>query len=120
MQGVKCISVLDTVSIFYQWPVAEEDRHKLTVIFYYNQEIFNICIISFINSIVYIQYLMNNKLQNFHAFIHVYIDDLITHSPRFKKYIQYLTAFLSHLQELNIKLSSRKTFIDFSSVTLLE
>ena len=49
------ISVLDAASFFYQWHVFFSHCKQLSVAFYKDQEIFNVAIMSFCNSVTYVQ-----------------------------------------------------------------
>ncbi|SLM38387.1 probable transposable element [Lasallia pustulata] len=51
----KFISTMDCTGFFHQWPVKEEDRHKLTVVSHRGSERFNVVVMGFKNSPPYVQ-----------------------------------------------------------------
>ncbi|SLM39757.1 probable transposable element [Lasallia pustulata] len=62
VHGLKFISTMDCTGFFHQWPVKEEDRHKLTVVSHQGSERFNVAVMGFKNSPPYIQQKMDNLL----------------------------------------------------------
>ena len=54
VQKCRFISVIDCANFFYQWRVHFEDRHKLTVVSHREQKIFNVAVMSYRNSSVYV------------------------------------------------------------------
>ena len=65
----------------YQWQVAPEDRHKLTVVTHRGQEQFNVVVMGFKNSVSYVQRQIDRVLRPFRDFSRAYIDDTVI-SPR--------------------------------------
>ena len=55
VQECRFISVIDCVSFFYQWRVHSNDRHKFTVVTHREQKTFNVAIMKYRNSSVYVQ-----------------------------------------------------------------
>ena len=59
----KYISTINCTSFFYQWRVALEDRHKLTIVSYQRQETFVVVIMGFANSPAYVQRIIDQVLR---------------------------------------------------------
>ena len=55
VQGCRYISTTDAASFFYQWAVARNDRHKLTVVSHRGQEQFQVAVMGYKNSPPYVQ-----------------------------------------------------------------
>ena len=49
------IIIIDATFFFYQWKIHFNDKHKLTIIFYRDQESFNVVIMNYKNSLTYVQ-----------------------------------------------------------------
>ena len=118
--GKNYISVIIVMIFFYHWRIKFKHWNKLTIISYQDQEIFNIVFMKFINSIVYIQWQLDNKFRNFHEFCRVYINDIIIVSTTLEKHMKHLDKIFSKLTKLHINLAFIKSYISFSDVKLLE
>ena len=49
------ISIIDCISFFYQWRIYSQNRHKMTIVTHRDQKIFNVAIMRYKNSSVYVQ-----------------------------------------------------------------
>ena len=116
----KYISVFDAAIFFYQWNVRLENRSKLTVIFHRGQEQFNVAMMSFKKSSVYVQRQIDTILRDHRDYSRVFIDDIVVYSKTLDDHIQHLHTIFSLLQSLNISLNSFKSFLNYSSMQLLE
>ena len=56
------ISVLDAVSFFYQWQVYSSHHQHFLIVSHHEQKIFQVMIMSFINSVLYVQQQIENVL----------------------------------------------------------
>ena len=63
---------------------------------------------------------MNKKLRSLKNFVKVYIDDLIIFSKDFDLYLEHLRKFFQLLKKLKIIINSKKTFLNYLNITLLE
>lgn len=63
IQGCINLPVLDTISFFYQWLLYPDHRYMFTVVIHRGQETFQVPIIDYINSIVYVQCEINKILR---------------------------------------------------------
>ncbi|KAJ5232494.1 hypothetical protein N7468_005450 [Penicillium chermesinum] len=118
-QGKQYISVFDAAKCFYQWPIHPDDVGQMAVITHRGQEVFQVAIMGFCNSVAYVQRVMDNILREFCAWCRVYIDDIVTASDTIQAHIEHLHLLLHRLQEFNIHLEPKKAFIGFPSITLL-
>ena len=114
------ISVVDVMTFFYHWRIKFKHQNRLIIISHQDQEIFNVALMRFINSIVYVQWQLDNKFRNFHRFCRVYIDDIIIISKTLEKHMKYLDKIFSKLAKLHINLTLIKSYISFSDVKLLK
>ena len=114
------IFVIDCAEFFYQWRVHFEDRHKLIVIIHREQKTFNVVVMRFRNSSSYVQRQIDRVLRSYRDYFRAYIDDIVIFFKTRQKYMTHLRKIFIVLIQNNIVVNSLKTFIEFSSVTLLD
>ena len=95
------------------------DKCKFIVISHREQEQFNVVLMKFKNSFLYVQRQINAMLRSYHDFVRAYIDNLSIFNKFLNDHIKHLHAIFKLLNDREIILSSRKMFVDYSSVTLL-
>lgn len=84
LAGSTYITTVDCTSLFYQWPVARADRHKLAVVSHRGQELFKVVIMGSKNSPTYTQRMIDRLLREagrFGVMIAQVIRDHITNNP---------------------------------------
>ena len=113
------IFIVNAQGYFYQWTVKKKDRYKQTIIIHKRQEKFNVTMMNFKNSSIYVQKQTNFMLKNFRQFVKIYIDDIIIFYTFLKNHIKHLNLIFQKLIEYNVILNSKKSFIDYSSIVLL-
>lgn len=118
VRGCCYITVINACQFFYQWLVKQSHQNHLTIVSHRGQEIFNITIIGFINSVPYVQRQIDQLLNNL-EFARTYIDNIIIASITFNKHLNHLSTVLQRLQDISIQLEPTKAFIRFLSVQLL-
>ena len=114
------ISVVDASIFFYQWRVHSNDRHKLTVVTHRDQKSFNVVVMNYKNSSIYVQRQIDRLLRKFRRFARAYVDDIVIYFKTTKKHIQHLRSVFDMLRQNNIFIKSNKVFLDYSSVRLLD
>ena len=114
------IFTIDCISFFYQWRIHLSDRHKMTIVIHRNQEIFNVAVMKYKNSFVYVQRQIDRMLKFCRKFVRVYIDDVVIFFKILNEHLFHLRSIFDLLTINNIFINSVKTFIDYSSVNLLE
>ncbi|SLM38909.1 probable transposable element [Lasallia pustulata] len=119
VHGSKFISTMDCTGFFHQWPVKEEDRHKLTVVSHRGSERFNVAVMGFKNSPPYVQRKMDNLLRPFKSFAKGYIDNIVVFSRNLAEHAAHLRVLLELFQNARISLKGTKSFIGYPSATLL-
>lgn len=62
VQGYTNLAVLDAASFFYQWRLHSDHRFMFTVVTHCGQETFQVPIMSYINSVTYVQQEIDNIL----------------------------------------------------------
>lgn len=118
VRGCRYITVIDACRFFYQWPVKRSHRNRLAVVSHRGQEIFNVAIMGFINSVPYVQRQMDRLLNDL-EFARTYVDDIIIASMTFDEHLNHLSTVLQRLQDIGIRLEPTKAFVGFPSVQLL-
>ena len=119
LQKCKFISIMNCASFFHQWRIAEEDKHKLTMIIHKKAEQWNITVMNWKNSPAYVQREMNEILRNY-SFAKTYIDDVIIFSNTLKKHLNHLNQIFSFFDKWNITLKASKTYFEYFIVILLK
>ena len=113
------IFVIDCFDFFYQWRIHFSDRHKLTVIIHREQKTFNVAVMRYRNSSFYVQRQINRVLRSYN-FAKIYINDIIIYSKSLSEHFEHLRKIFEILKNNNISMNSKKTYIEYSSVNLLE
>lgn len=112
------VSLMNCVSFFHQWLIALENRHKLTMITHRDSEQWNVTVMKFKNSSIYVQREMNNALRNL-SFAKTYIDDVLMFNKILKKHLRHLNLIFKLFRKMNITLKSKKIYLTYSSIVLL-
>jgi hypothetical protein len=116
----KFIFVVNAAAFFYQFRVRKKNRHKLIVVSHREQEYFSVASMSFKNSSAYAQRRINIILRDLKHCCRAFIDDITIFFSTFEKHVKHLCVIFQRLFDYEIKLNSCKTFLDFSSIALLE
>lgn len=117
--GKKYLSVFDAASFFYQWRIKTKHRNRLAIVSHRGQEVFNVAVMGYINSIAYVARMMANILRGYEDFVAVYVDDIMVYSDSFDDHLAHLDKIFARLEEYNVTLSAAKTFLGFTEVTIL-
>ena len=102
--------------------IQRKNRFKLTIIFYRNNEYFNIIVIKFKKTSIYVQRKIDQLLWIYDLlkFIRVYVDNVIIFNKTLKKYLKHLIIVFALFFRLRIILKLFKAYIDYFSITLLK
>ena len=119
IRGAKYISVIDAASFFYQWWVKYSHRLRLTVSSHRGQETFKVPVMGFRNSPAYVQRMIDGILRPFRDFCRAYVDDIVIFSASLEEHTAQLHQVFTKLDEFNIHISPRKSFLGYPSVHLL-
>lgn len=92
----------------------------MIILFYKNQKTFIYIIIEFRNSLAYIQQQIDFIIKTKKDFAQIYINDIIIFSYMFNNYLDYLQRVFQKLKDFNIMFNSKKYFLVYSSIILLE
>lgn len=117
--GSYFLTVMDAASFFYQWLVKAGHRYRLTVLSHRGQETFQCAVMGFRNSPAYVQRMIDTILRRQKAFARAYVDDIVIFSRTFKEHLRHLDEVFERLEEFDIVLSPKKSFIGFPSIQLL-
>ena len=113
------IFVIDCFAFFYQWRVHFSNRYKFTVVSHRDQESFNVIVMKFKNSSVYVQRQIDRLLRQHRNYARVYVNDIVVFFRIKKKHEKHLRVVFSMFKKNNISIKLIKTFIDYLSVSLL-
>ena len=113
------ITVVNAFVFFYQWRVHSDDRHKLTVVSHRDQKSFNVVVMKYKNSSVYVQRQIDRLLRAYRKFVKAYVDDIVIFSRIWQEHVNHLRQIFIKLISVNIFIKLTKAFIDYSSVQLL-
>ena len=76
------ISFMNVVFFFHQWLMKLTDRHKLIVVTHRNSEQWNVTIMKYRNSSVYVQRQIDIILRKYRHFVKFYVNDIVIFSIR--------------------------------------
>lgn len=113
------ISTVDCSAFFHQWRVRPQHRHRLTVPSHYGQEMFNVAVMGFRNSVAYVQRQIDQLLRPCRAFARAYVDDIVIFSRTSKEHALHLTEVFEILVQRRITLSPKKSYICYPTIKLL-
>ena len=114
------ITIIDATEMFYQWPVKEQNRQKFIVVSHREQKQFNVAVMKYKNSSSYVQRQVNTILRFHKSYAREYIDDIVIFSKSFDEHVQHLNIIFQLFNDLNISLSLKKFFLEYSTMQLLE
>lgn len=110
---------MDCLTFFYQWAVAKDDRHKLTINTHRGQESFRVAVMGYCNSVQYVQRQLDKILRPCREFARAYVDDIVIFSKTPEEHLQHLRTVFRLLDGKRISVSPKKTFLGYPSTTLL-
>ena len=84
------ISIFDYINFFHQWFVKLTNRHKLTIVSHKENEQWNVAIMSFRNSLVYVQRQINRIFREFRFFVKIYVNDIVIFNHNLEKHLRHL------------------------------
>ena len=90
------------------------------VISHRKQKTFNMFIIKYINSIIYIQRQIDKILKFIKIFIKIYIDDIVIEMKFLTKYLFNLRSLFQFFVKYNISILLNKIFLNYFNVNLLK
>ena len=121
VQEADYIFTVNCAFFFYQWRVKSQNCHKLTVSSHWGQEMFNVTVIEYENSSVYVQWMIDCILWLHCDFFRVYVDNIVIYTKfSLSDHIEHLDLVFKFLTEKGICLSSKKSFLDYLTVQLLD
>ena len=114
------IIVIDCSTFFYQWRVHSKNRHKLTMINHRNQKFFNVAIMKYKNSLVYVQRQIDRLFRSYRHYVKTYVDDIVIYFKTLDEHKIHLRSIFDMFKINNISIKSKKIFIDYFTVHLLK
>ena len=94
----------------------------MTIIFHKNSEHFNMTIMSFKKTSIYVQRKIDQIIKKYELqkFIQAYINDIMIFNQTLKNHLKHLIVVFEMFFQLRIILKSFKIYIDYSFVILLK
>ena len=119
---VECIyiNIFDCTSFFHQWLIKITNRHKLIVVTHRDSEQWNVTVMRFRNSSIYVQRKIDNIFRAYRTFARVYVNDIVVFNYSLKKHLRHLNQIFSLFVKLNITLKLFKTYLRYSIISLLK
>ena len=113
------INVMNCVSFFHQWLIRVLNRHKLIVVNHRNSKQWNVTMINYRNSLIYVQRQINFILKNYRHFVKIYVDDIVVFFNSLKKHLRHFNQIFILFKRMNIALKFIKTFLKYFTISLL-
>ena len=85
-----------------------------------DQKQFNVAIMNFKNSSIYVQRKINVILRIYKTFVKVYVNDIMIFNKTLKKHLFYLRQVFELLNFFDIRFSFKKFYLSYFIVTLLK
>ena len=122
VQNCTHITIVNYNEFFHQWLMQKKNRFKLTIIFHKNSEHFNVTIMSFKKTSIYVQRKIDQIIKKYELqkFTRTYINDIVIFNQSLKKHLKHLVVVFEVFFQLRITLKSFKVYIDYLFVILLE
>ena len=120
LRNKKYISIIDCFKFFHQWRIKWNHKHHFIISSHQNQEIWNVVVMKYKNSVVYIQRLIDFILWKQWAFVKIYIDDIVIFLNIFEKHVEHLWTIFKILTFKWINVLFIKSFLCYSSIKLLK
>ena len=119
LQECTHIILVDESDQFHQFLIKQKHRDRFIIISHREKEIFNVALMRFKNSILYVQSKMNKFLRSYKFFARCYIDDIVIFSHSLKDHLTHLITIFDLFTKLHVFLKFKKFYIEYSSMTLL-
>ena len=113
------ISLMNIVFFFHQWLIKLTNRHKLIVVTHKNNEQWNVTIMKYRNSSIYVQRQIDIILRKYCHFVRVYVNDIVIFFNTLKKYLEHLTFIFALFKKYNIVIKTFKICLDYFIIALL-
>lgn len=119
VQGCTHLAVLDAASFFYQWLLHPDYRYMFIVVTHRGQQTFQVPIMSYINSVAYVQREIDNILQSVRDWARAYVDDIICGAKSLMNLLVKLCTLFEIFVTYNISIQPTKLFLNYPDVGLL-
>ena len=118
----KCIfiNVIDCSEQFHLFLIKKNHRQRFIVVFHKEFEHFNVAIMRFKNSILYVQRKMNEFLRLYRHFAKCYINSIMIFFRFAKEHFQYLKTIFALFARFKVILKSKKSYLNYLSIILLK
>ena len=114
------ISVMNCASFFHQWFVKLKNKHKLMMINHRENEQWNVIVMKYKNSSVYVQRQINSMFKSFKEFVRAYVNDVVVFFNSLKKHLRHLIQIFKLFKKMNIIIKISKTFLKYLTIALLD
>ena len=87
VQNCLYIIIVNCNEFFHQWRIRVNDKSKLIVVSHRDNEHFNVIVMNFRNSSIYVQRKIDQLLREYRVFARIYINDVVIFNKILKKHI---------------------------------
>ena len=113
------LAVLDAASYFYQWLLHPDHQYMFTVVTHRGQETFQVPIMGYINSVVYVQRKIDNILREVREWTRVYVDNIVCRGKSLPDLLTKLRMLFDIFLRYNISIQPTKSYLNYPDVALL-
>ena len=119
---VECfyISVFDATNFFHQWLIQIANRYKFIVMSHRDQKQFNVAVMNFKNSSIYVQRKINVILRVYRVFVKIYVNDIVMFNKILKKYLFHLRQIFELLNFFDIRFFFQKFLFELFYDDIIE
>ena len=114
------IFIINENDYFHQFLVRYKDRHKFIIISHRRQKQYNVALMRYKKSSLYVQKQTNKILKPIREFVKVYINDMIVFLKTLSEYLNHRKRMFTLFRQKRINLNFKKSFLNYFSVILLE
>ena len=113
------ITLVDESDQFHQFLMKQKHRDRFIIISHREKEIFNVALMRFKNSVLYVQSKMNKFLCSYKFFARCYIDNIVIFSHSLKDHLTHLITIFDLFAKIHVFLKLNKFYIEYSLMTFL-
>ena len=95
------------------------NHHKLIVVTHKDNEQWNVTIMKYRNSSIYVQRQIDIILRKYRHFVKIYINDIVIFFNTLKKYLKHLTLIFALFKKYNIVIKTFKIYFNYFIIVLL-
>ena len=119
VQGYTNLAILNAASFFYQWLLHPNHCYMFNIITHRGQEIFQVPIMGYINSVAYVQCEIDNILHDVRDWARAYINNIICSKSFLDNLLHKLHILFEIFLRYHIFIKPTKSYLNYPDVGLL-